>query len=88
VRYTRLTDNRAGPGLPITYCARTGVTIPFTPLVRRVPALLTWLTRPLGPYPFPTAGLSSSTPTGHGDPADCPYGDKIRGCGQADMDDA
>jgi aminopeptidase N len=55
-RYTRITD--AGPrGLPIAYWMRTGRDESLLPALRRSPALLAWLERRFGPYPFPAAGV-------------------------------
>jgi aminopeptidase N len=55
-RYTRVTDT--GPhGLPLTYWVRTGKDEPLLPALRRSPALIDWLERRFGPYPFPAAGV-------------------------------
>jgi aminopeptidase N len=55
-RYTRVTDT--GPhGLPLTYWVRTGKDEPLLPALRRSPALIAWLERRFGPYPFPSAGV-------------------------------
>jgi aminopeptidase N len=55
-KYKKVTAK--GPhGLPLTYWYRPGVDERLLPTVKKSPALITFLEKRFGPYPFPTGGV-------------------------------
>ncbi|WP_165969994.1 M1 family metallopeptidase, partial [Nonomuraea terrae] len=54
-----------GPrGIPITYWIRPRDVPRQLPVARRMPSIMRWLERKLGPYPFPSAGLVATSDSG------------------------
>ncbi|MEU4228908.1 M1 family metallopeptidase [Nonomuraea sp. NPDC026600] len=61
--YDRFNDK--GPrGIPITYWLRKGDQSKYLPVVRQTPAILRWLEKRLGPYPFSSAGVVVTSDSG------------------------
>lgn len=62
-RYRKFTGK--GPrGLPLTYWVRKEDQAGLLPTLRKTPAILRWLEKRLGPYPFPSAGVVVTSETG------------------------
>ncbi|UBU10101.1 M1 family metallopeptidase [Nonomuraea gerenzanensis] len=54
-----------GPrGIPITYWIRPQDVPEQLPVARRMPEIMRWLEKKLGPYPFPSAGLVATSDSG------------------------
>ncbi|MEV4223913.1 M1 family metallopeptidase [Nonomuraea sp. NPDC049725] len=60
----RLHRDKGPRGLPITYWIRPGDARTALPVARRTPELIRWMEKRVGPYPFPSAGLVSTSETG------------------------
>ncbi|MEU7748468.1 M1 family metallopeptidase [Nonomuraea sp. NPDC049158] len=62
-RYQRF-DAKGPRGIPITYWLRRGDQKKYLPVVRQTPAILRWLEKRLGPYPFNSAGVVATSDSG------------------------
>ncbi|HEX4817279.1 MAG TPA: M1 family metallopeptidase [Nonomuraea sp.] len=60
----RMYRDKGPRGIPITYWVRPADVPRQLPVMRRMPAIVRWLEKKLGPYPFPSAGLVATSDSG------------------------
>ncbi|MEQ4726191.1 M1 family metallopeptidase [Nonomuraea sp. B19D2] len=60
----RMYKDKGPRGIPITYWIRPQDVAKQLPVAKRMPSILRWLERKIGPYPFPSAGLVATSDSG------------------------
>ncbi|MDP4507985.1 M1 family metallopeptidase [Nonomuraea turcica] len=60
----RMYKDKGPRGIPITYWIRPQDTANSLAVAHRTPAIMKWLEKKLGPYPFPSAGLVATSDSG------------------------
>ncbi|WP_211370640.1 M1 family metallopeptidase [Nonomuraea turkmeniaca] len=60
----RMYTDKGPRGIPITYWIRPQDVAKTLPVARRMPEIMKWLEKKLGPYPFPSAGLVATSDSG------------------------
>ncbi|MFG1708967.1 M1 family metallopeptidase [Nonomuraea sp. M3C6] len=60
----RMFKDKGPHGIPITYWIRPQDVAKQLPVARRMPEIMKWLEKRLGPYPFPSAGLVATSDSG------------------------
>ncbi|MFB4275643.1 M1 family metallopeptidase [Nonomuraea sp. MTCD27] len=60
----RMFRDKGPRGIPITYWIRPRDVAKQLPVAKRMPSIIRWLEKKLGPYPFPSAGLVATSDSG------------------------